>query len=201
MAHRGRRSVGQPDPSRLKALVALSHGGKALAGFALLLACAAAFVWLTALSLPAVVASHFEGDGYANGFMSRGAYVGFTLAFVVGLPALLLLLSHFAFGRPGARINLPNREYWLSPERRDETVSTLRGGLRQFMAMLVVFLCYVHWLVVRANQTSPPRLSTPWMIGGLVAFGAFALVWTRRLLRRFRARPSSQGQERARSDG
>jgi hypothetical protein len=159
--------------------------------FAALLGCAAAFVWATSLSMPAVVASHFEGDGYANGFMSRGAYIGFMLAVVVALPALLLFVSQFAFGRPGARINLPNRGYWLAPERRDQTLSALRGGVRQFMAALVVFLCYVHWLVVRANEVNPPHLSTPWMVGGLVTFGAFALVWTRRLLRRFRVRPSS----------
>jgi hypothetical protein len=166
-----------------------SDNDNATVRFALLLACAAGFIWWTSLSLPAMVASHFEGDGHANGYMTHGVYIRVTLAFAVGLPLFLYFASRFVFGRPDARINLPNREYWLAAERRDQTVSFLRASMRRFVVMLVVFLCYVHWLVVRANEATPPRLSTPWMIGGLVAFGAFALVWTRRMLRRFRIPP------------
>jgi len=55
-----------------------------------------------------------------------------------------------------------------------------------------VFLCYVHWLVVRANETQPPRLSSPAMLCGLAAFIVFALVWSRSFLRRFRNRPTGQ---------
>ncbi len=158
----------------------------------MLVAGAAGFVWLTSLSLPDVVASHFAGNGSANGFTSRGAYIGLMLALVVGLPALLTVVSHFGLGSPKARINLPNRDYWLAPERRAGTVSYLRGHLARFSAVLVVFLCYVHWLVVRANAVRPPHLSTPWINAGLVGFVVFAIVWIRLILRRFRNRPLGQ---------
>jgi hypothetical protein len=158
----------------------------------LLVACGAAFIWLTSLSLPDVVASHFEADGYANGFMSRGAYIGLMLACAVGLPALLVIVAYFGLGSPNARINLPDRDYWLAPERRAETVSYLREQLARFAVVLMGLLCYVHWLVVRANATRPPRLSTPWINAGLVAFAVFVVIWTRMFLRRFRNRPSGQ---------
>jgi hypothetical protein len=154
-----------------------------------LLACAAAFVWLTALSLPDVVASHFGPSGDANGTMPRGAYIRFMLTFMVGLPAVLVGVTHVAMGRPGARINLPNRDYWLAPERRDQTVSYLRTQMVRFSSVLIVFLCYAHWLVVRANRVQPPHLSNPAMISGLVAFVVYAIVWTRFLVRRFRNLP------------
>jgi hypothetical protein len=154
--------------------------------FLWLLAAAGAFVWLTSRSLPDVVASHFEGDGFANGFSTRGVYVGLMLGFVLGLPALVVTALWHAMGSPGARINLPNRDYWLAPERRDETVSWLRGHMVGFGYVLVLFLCYVHWLVVRANALQPPRLASSWMSVGLVAFVAFTLGWIRRLMRRFR---------------
>jgi len=160
--------------------------------FALLVAGAAAFIWLTSRSMPDVVASHFAADGSANGSMSRGAYVGLMLAVVVGLPTLLTVVSHFGLGAPRARINLPNRDYWLAPERRAETLSHLRAQLARFSAVLLAFLCYVHWLVVRANGIRPPRLSPPWINAGLVGFALFAIVWTRMLLRRFRSRPPGQ---------
>jgi uncharacterized membrane protein len=159
---------------------------------ALLVAGAAAFVWLTSLSLPDAVASHFGAGGYANGFMPRGPYVGLMLAVVVGVPALLTIVTYFRLDGPRARINLPNRDYWLAPERRAETVSYLRGQLTWFGAVLVVFLCYVHWLVVRANSVRPPRLSTTGISVALAAFAMFVVLWTRLLLRRFRIRPSGR---------
>jgi hypothetical protein len=157
--------------------------------FVLLVAGATAFIWLTSLSLPDVVASHFAVDGTANGSMSRGAYLGVMLAVVIGLPALITVVSYFALAAPRARINLPNRDYWLAPERRAGTVSYLRAQLARFSAVLLVFLCYVHWLVVRANVIRPPRLSAPWINVGLVGFAVFAIVWTRLIVRRFRNRP------------
>lgn len=156
---------------------------------AVLVAGAAAFVGLTSLSLPDVVASHFAADGTANGSMSRGAYVGVMLAVVIGLPTLLTVVSYFGLGAPGARINLPNRDYWLAPERRAQTLSYLRAQLARFSTVLLVFLCYVHWLVVQANGTRPPHLSAPWINVGLVGFAVFAIVWTRLIVRRFRNRP------------
>jgi uncharacterized membrane protein len=161
-------------------------------GFALLAVCAAAFVWVSSTELPNVVASHFEADGYANGFTSRAAYILMMLALVVGAPVLMVLAMHFTLGRPNARINLPNREYWLAPERRPETVSYLRGHMGVFAAALMTFLCYMHWLVVRANEVQPPRLPSVWFNAGLATFILFAVLWTRTLLRRFRSRPPAE---------
>lgn len=155
----------------------------------MLVAGAAAFVWLTSLSLPDVVASHFAADGTANGSMSRGAYQAVMLALAIGLPTLLTVVSYAALGASKARINLPNRDYWLAPERRGETVSYLRAHLARFSAVLLVFLCYVHWLVVRANGIRPPHLSAPWINAGLVGFAVFAIVWIRLIVRRFGNRP------------
>jgi hypothetical protein len=157
--------------------------------FGLLVACAAAFVWMTSDSLPALVASHFGASGTADSFMPRDAYIRFMLAFVVGLPLFIVGLTTLALGSPNARINVPNREYWLAPERREETVSFLRLHTVRFGGMLVVFLCYVHWLVVRANEAQPVRLHNQWFIGGLAVFVISALAWTKVLLGRFRQVP------------
>jgi uncharacterized membrane protein len=158
--------------------------------FLLFVACAAAFVWVTGQSLPNVVASHFGAAGTANGFMPRSFYIGFILVVVVGLPALMVFVTWFVLGRPGARINLPDRDYWLAPERRSETLAVLRSGILWFGVLLVAFLCYAHWLVVRANASQPVRLAEWRFIGGLVVFLAATLIWLRVLLGRFRRRPA-----------
>jgi hypothetical protein len=159
--------------------------------FLAFVACAAAFVWLTGLALPGLVASHFGSAGTPNGFMPRGVYIGFMLVFVIGFPLLMVFVTSFALGRPNARINLPNRDYWLAPERRAETVGFLRACLRWFGALLVTFLCYVHWLVVRANESRPVHLAESQFTGGLVVFLIATLIWLRVLLGRFRDRSHS----------
>lgn len=157
--------------------------------FLLLIACAVAFLWLTSQSLPDVVGSHFDASGAADGFMPRSWYVGCMLVMVVVFPLLLVIVQSFVLGRPRARINLPNREYWLAPERRTETIDFLRQHLVHFGSMLVVFLSYTHWLVVRANAVTPPRLAAVWFVGGICVFLAAALLWVRALLGHFRNVP------------
>jgi hypothetical protein len=157
--------------------------------FMLLVVCASVFVWLTSLGLPAVVASHFGATGFANGFMPRGFYIRFMLAFAIGLPVLIVVASRLRFDKPGARINLPNRDYWLAPERREQTVSFLREHVLRLGATLVAFLCYVHWLVVRANEAQPAHISIPWLWSGVAAFVVATLVWLKVLMGRFRNLP------------
>ena len=163
--------------------------GSARTVFLILVACAALFVWFTSLGLPEVAASHFAGSGAANGFMTRGSYKSFMLLFVVALPLVLVFVPSISLNNPKASIRLPNKEYWLAPERQAETVEFLRQRMARFGSMLVVFLCYIHWLVIRANTVVPPRIPAPWVIGGIVVFVIGALIWSNSLLRHFRNVP------------
>ena len=99
--------------------------GSARAVFLVLLACAALFIWFTSLGLPEVAASHFVGSGAANGFMTRGSYESFMLLFVVVLPLVLVFVPTISLDNPKAGIRLPNKEYWLAPERQAETKAFL----------------------------------------------------------------------------
>ncbi|HEX9472714.1 MAG TPA: hypothetical protein VF931_00900 [Steroidobacteraceae bacterium] len=162
------------------------QNGKGAGLFALYVACAAVFVWFTSVGLPPLVASHFGAGGTANGFMARSSYTLFMLAFVIGLPGLMVLVAWHAVGNDKARINLPNRDYWLAPERRTATVAMLRAGIQWFGVLLVAFLCYAHALVVVANKVQPPQLPESWFIGGLVIFFVVLMIAVRAFLRRFR---------------
>ena len=162
------------------------HVGKGLLLFAFLVACGVAFVWFTSLRLPDPVASHFGREGLADGFMTHDFYVCFMLAFVIGLPVLMVLLTSLAIANPRARIKVPNRDYWLAPEQRAETVAFLRNGVLWYGVMLLLFLCYAHWIVVLANDANPARLSESWFIGGLLVFAAAMLVWLVVLFGHFR---------------
>lgn len=148
--------------------------------------CAAVFVLVTSRQLPAVVAAHFSGNGVADGFMPLPMYVALMLTLAVGLPVALVTSVRRLLGSRFPPINIPHREYWLAPERRAETVHDLGARLTWFGGFLLVFLCYVHGLVVLANLAQPPSLPGPLLIGGLVVFAAVVLAWVIALRRRFR---------------
>jgi len=157
--------------------------------FLIVLVGALAFVWLTSRALPDVVASHFVASGIANGFMPRTDYVRLMLLILVIVPVTMAYLPALSLNSPKARINLPNKEYWLAPIRRGETIRVLHAHMVRAATMLLVFLSYVHWLVVRANMLKPPSLPSGWFIGGLIAFILTMLVWSWLLIARFRKLP------------
>jgi uncharacterized membrane protein len=164
------------------------ENGKGFLLFLVFVACAAVFVWHTSDGLPPLVASHFGTSGTANGFMPRTFYVRFMLALVLGLPTIMTFVTWRALGSSNARINLPNRDYWLAPERRAETIAFLRTALLWLGVLLVAFLCFAHWLVVLANRTHPALLVEPWFFGGLGGFVIAVFIWLMVLLGHFRTR-------------
>ena len=150
------------------------------------LAAAALFVWKTSERLPAVVATHFGAGGEPNGYMTHAVYLRFMLAFVVLLPWLVNFALERILSSPNARINLPNREHWLSEAQRAQSVAFLLRHMRYFGLLLVIFLCGVHWLVVRANALVPPSLDRTRFSIFLGAYLLALVVWIIALRRRFR---------------
>jgi hypothetical protein len=151
-----------------------------------LLCLLAVFVGFTSSALPEIVASHFGATGAANGYMPRGMYRAVMLLLIVGVPLLLAFIPTSIAGPSGTRLNIPRREYWLAPERRESTFAYIGGQARWFAALVAVFLGYVHWLVVRANRLQPPELSTAGLLAGLIAFFLLLAIWLASLWSHFR---------------
>jgi len=158
--------------------------------FLIVLAGAALFVIRSGAALPDLVATHFGATGRGNGFMPRSVYVRFMLGFVVLLPLAINLLIDYVLRLPSTSINIPNREYWLAPDRRGDTVERLQRHMKFFGVMLAVFLCYVHWQVVQANTRMPPTLDNIRFSTGVATFMAALVVWIVVLRRDFRPPPA-----------
>ena len=153
--------------------------------FLLVLVAAGAFVWITSDALPPVVASHFGPGGSANGFMGRGPYTVLMVAVVVAVPALIAFSGQLVRVIPPWLINLPHRQYWLAPQRRAAALESLSSLGVPFALALVFFLCFVHWLVVRANAVQPARLPEGPLLIGLAMFGVATVLWLFVFFRRF----------------
>lgn len=141
---------------------------------------------LTADWLPARVASHFGASGLANGFMTRDVYLAFTIGLVVLPPALVGLSIALSLRYFPQFLNLPNRDYWLAPERREETEAYLTAHTAWLAALLALFALGIHLLVVRANRIVPPQLETGPFLAMLLAFAIVMVAWIGALARRFR---------------
>src|SRR5688572_25688071 len=82
--------------------------------------------------LPPVVASHFGPSGEPDAWMSRGAFACFTLL-PLGVVLIVSFLAPLLVEKlPPALINLPNKEYWLTPERRSEATLRFRAYMEWF---------------------------------------------------------------------
>jgi hypothetical protein len=160
-----------------------------LPGFWVLLIGAAAFVWISGSALPPLVASHFGLGGQADGFMARGDYLTFMLIGVVVIPLLIVVPQRIVQTIPPRLINVPNRAYWLAPERIASTLDYLRNHAVWFAAMFIALLCFVHWEVVQANTRAPARLSAQPFVIGLVTYVVAVLFWIAAMIRHFRRRP------------
>ena len=144
---------------------------------------------LTAPSLAEPLATHFDGAGNPNGWMSRNGYVVFMIAFGIGLPLLIAGLIRVAPAWFPKRLRIPNRAYWLAPERREETLQFLNAHVAWLSTTMVLFVIAIHHLVLMANASRPVRLPHMPFLVLMGSFLAVLAVWIGVLWYRFRREP------------
>lgn len=153
--------------------------------FALALLFATFYFSNTVSSLPPMVASHFDGAGFPTARMTRALYMKFVFGMGVGFPIAMVALLSAVYSKAGD-MKLPNRDYWLAPDRIAQTRSLLVAHAVWFGCLMVAMVCYMHWLVLVAHRSVPPRLSNQLVMGGLLVFIGIAAGWIIGLLRTFR---------------
>lgn len=140
--------------------------------------------------LPAVVPSHFGASGAPNAWMPRAGFVG-LYAFVVLFLAIALTLSiRRAKALPNSSLNLPHKDYWLAPERRQATLSAIEAQMFVFGAATFVLLFDVFGQAFRVGLGLAAKLDHPGLSLGL--YTAFIVVWMTVFVRRFRRVPADE---------
>ena len=155
--------------------------------FAMLLGGAAVFILVLTRQLPELVAIHFDASGRPNGFTTREGCRDFMLLSTLGAPLLIVIATSLVPRLlPGSMINIPNRDYWLAPERaRDSLVFLSEQGV-WFGCILVLFLAGVDLMLVKANGVSPPAFPSSAFIATMMLFFCAIALWAMRTFRRFR---------------
>jgi hypothetical protein len=146
---------------------------------------AVVFVIYTTAYFPDRVATHFSGDNQADGWMSRKGYLLFVLAFVIGAPLLLSLGLSTLPRRFPQWTNVPHRDYWLAPLRRNESLQFLSAHGKRLGCLVVMLMLGMHYTLLLANHMHPPQLPVSTFSSILFGFVLALIWWIVRLYRRF----------------
>jgi uncharacterized membrane protein len=158
-----------------------------------------AFLLLTGITMaayyhpqmPSRMASHFAADGRANGWQSREGFF-LVMLLVTGLSGVVgSLVPRQIAAQSNSRINLPNKSYWLAPERRAETFRFLSTMMAWFSCGLLFVVISGTFLALRANLSEDGRFQSEAMLAVLAAFLLFVALWFLRMFRHFRQVPPS----------
>lgn len=142
--------------------------------------------------MPEKMASHFDGRGVANGWMSRDGFVGVYVFVLALMSAMFFLLPRGLAKLPPSMINLPNRDYWLAPERRAKTGEMIEAYMNECGNATLVFMLLVFQMAFTANLDATHKLSDRiWYY--LVIFMLYMAAWLIRFIRSFNLPPGAKG--------
>ena len=127
--------------------------------------------------LPAQVASHFGINGQADDWMSKGAFLTLYLGLQFGLATIFLGLTRLLRRLPVSMINIPNREYWLADQRRQETLRYNEGMMVLLAGMTSLFMICLFQMTFQTNldRNADQNLNVP-VFATLLAIYLLAVV-------------------------
>jgi uncharacterized membrane protein len=136
-------------------------------------------------TMPPVLATKFDVDGAPVAWMTAGAVatleLGLLALFLVGFWLLPSLFAH----RASTYWRIPNRDYWLAPERRTATIEALRGLISWMGVVVLLLFMAVTQLVMDANNRTPPHLASDALLWLLASFLFFIALWIWVIFRQF----------------
>jgi uncharacterized membrane protein len=144
--------------------------------------------------LPERVASHFGGSGAPNGWSSRTFFVALYAGIVLLMAAIMAFNAFGLKNFSDARINLPHKDFWLAPARREKTFNWLAAHFLWMGSATMALLLDIFAQAFQFNLGASRALAHPqWTLGVYLVYTAGWLVV---LLRRFYALPSDAQRPR-----
>jgi uncharacterized membrane protein len=137
-------------------------------------------------NLPDRMASHFNGAGEPDGWMSRQNFLIFEAVILLLIIAEFSLLPLLIEKMPASLINLPNKTHWLSETNRNATFAVIRQYFEWFSVGLLALFIAVNEMVFRANLNKQPLSNSIWIV--LIVFLFLVGIWLVKFILRFRVK-------------
>ena len=151
----------------------------------LLYLCFFGYLATSGSQLPGRVATHFDSSGQPNGWLSRTALLRFTAVFGLAFPLFVPAMIYASRFLPDRLYNLPDRDYWLAPARRPETMAHLFRHSLWFSPMALCFVIGIHASIIHSNRLAQVHLSTPLVLALAGCLLAGTRFWAVSLMRHF----------------
>lgn len=153
--------------------------------FAVIVLAAVAQCFFSFSQLPERMASHFGPSGLPNGWMTKQSFF-IVYALVIAVTSVLEFLPARSIARSSpSNLHLPNKEYWLAPERRAQTFAYFTKFFAWYGCAVLLVLVIAMGLAINANLNPPPRLPARPIVAVIGAFVLFSILSIAHLMRRF----------------
>lgn len=146
----------------------------------------------TAMVFREPIATHFDGSGTANGWMTPPENILFVMGTTIGCCAVFALFDYLTSICPAYSFNVPNQEYWRSEEHLPETRRIFQRFMFECGVYVFLFMMIVNGWIAWANLSTPPRLDGEFIFLGF--FLAVLVFWVIRLFLAFRL-PKDHNEE------
>lgn len=107
-------------------------------------------IWGLGLLLPQEVPVHFDLNGEPDRFSGRAEFLWTMSGLVVGITTMMFFFCWVTPRIPESMVNIPNKEYWLAPERREASYQRIQSMLvwvGSFTTLLFSAIAFLSWMV------------------------------------------------------
>ena len=122
---------------------------------------------------------------FRSGWQTKSAFFSVLIGVIVLAAVVGFGIPRIISAMPMELINLPNKRYWLAPERRAETMDFLNSYFAWFGCALFTVIIVTFDFALQANLHPGHRLDATRMLFLLAGFLAFAVLGTIRIFKRF----------------
>ncbi len=138
--------------------------------------------------LPEKVATHFGPSGRPDAWGSKMQFIVVYLVAVGVMAAIFLGLGLALTKIPNALINLPNKDYWLAPERRRETSDYMLPWFLWLGSLTMILLLDIAHQSFQVHLGKATRLGHFWItLGGYLILST---MWCVAIYRKFSKKES-----------
>ena len=160
-----------------------NHHPLALALFSLLSALLVADALYHYTILPGTVATHFGMNGSPDAWAPKLVFFFWYFIFTLIVAGIYTGVRHILLPGHHDWLNIPNKEYWLAPERRHETLAYLRTGFLLFGSGTLLFVLDLVHQAFQVSLGDAATLTHQWT--SIALYALFCVIWALTLNRRF----------------
>ncbi len=142
--------------------------------------------------LPENMATRFDINGVPNSWMSKEFFFIFEFALFAiifgGIWASVAFMHKFP-----KSTNIPNKQYWLSEDKINETRAFFQKMMHYFCVATSIFIFLIMQIVIMENlQGEAPAevtLNNALLLPSIIAYVVYVLIWSIKLFLKFHRVP------------